>query len=110
MPESVGLARAPRAALAGGTPVENAAIVEAVLRGAAGPHRDVVLLNAGAALEVAGRAASLGEGVALAARTIDTGAAADRLERLRARRIRVEAAREAAARDAAGAPGAVSAS
>src|SRR5207342_3527091 len=70
VPESVGLARAPRAALAGGTPAENAAIVEAVLSGAMGPHRDVVLLNAGAALEVAGRVASLGEGVALAARTI----------------------------------------
>jgi anthranilate phosphoribosyltransferase len=110
LPESVGLARAPRATLAGGTPVENAAIVEAVLRGTAGPHRDVVLLNAGAALEVAGRAGSLGEGVAMAGQTIDSGAAADRLERLRARRTRVEGAREDTARDAAGASGAVSAS
>ena len=110
VPESVGLARAPLEALAGGTPVENAGIVEAVLRGATGPHRDVVLLNAGAALEVAGRAASLGEGVALAAATIDSGAAADRLERLRSRRVHVEAAREAAARRAAAATDAVSAS
>ena len=99
-PESVGLSRAPRAALAGGTPAENAAIVEAVLRGAAGARRDVVLLNAGAALELAGRAGSLGAGVALAAETIDTGAAADRLERLRARRVRVEAARAASAAQA----------
>jgi anthranilate phosphoribosyltransferase len=96
-PESVGLARASRGALSGGSPVDNAAIVEAVLRGADGPRRDVVLLNAGAALEVAGRAASLAEAVALAATTIDSGAAADRLERLRARRRRVEVARAAAA-------------
>jgi anthranilate phosphoribosyltransferase len=101
VPESVGLSRAPREALAGGTPVENAAIVEAVLGGANGPRRDVVLLNAGAALEVAGRARSLREGVALAAATIDSGAAADRLARLRARRVRVEAARAAAGSDVA---------
>jgi anthranilate phosphoribosyltransferase len=94
-PESVGLARASRTSLAGGTPAENAAIVEAVLGGADGPRRDVVLLNAGAALEVAGRAATLAEGVALAAATIDSGAAAERLERLRTRRAAVEAARAA---------------
>jgi anthranilate phosphoribosyltransferase len=93
-PESVGLARAPREALAGGTPEENARIVEGVLRGADGPRRDVVLLNAGAALELAGRAPSLAEGVALAAATIDSGAAAERLERLRARRLQVESTRE----------------
>jgi anthranilate phosphoribosyltransferase len=96
VPEEAGLRRAPREALAGGTPAENAAIVEAVLRGADGPRRDVVLLNAGAALQVAGRSATLAEGVSLAAATIDSGAAADLLERLRARRVRVEAARAAA--------------
>jgi len=96
LPEDVGLARAPREALAGGTPAENAAIVETVLRGADGPRRDVVLLNAGAALQVAGRSATLAEGVSLAAATIDSGAAAERLERLRARRVRAEAARAAA--------------
>jgi anthranilate phosphoribosyltransferase len=95
-PESVGLKRAPRTSLAGGSPAENAVIVEAVLRGAEGPRRDVVLLNAGAALQVAGRAATLGDGVALAAATIDSGAAAARLERLRGRRGQVEAARAAA--------------
>jgi anthranilate phosphoribosyltransferase len=110
VPESVGLARAPREALAGGTPAENAGIVEAVLRGATGPHRDVVLLNAAAALEVAGRAVSLGDGVELAAATIDSGSAADRLERLRSRRVRIEAARAAAATAEAAAPGAVRAS
>ena len=92
-PESVGLARASRDALSGGLPVDNAAIIEAVLRGADGPRRDVVLLNAAAALELAGRAASLVEAVAMAAAIVDSGAAADRLERLRARRTRVEAAR-----------------
>jgi anthranilate phosphoribosyltransferase len=95
-PEQVGLSRAPREALAGGTPAQNAAIVESVLRGADGPRRDVVLLNAGAALEVAGQAATLGAGVARAAATIDSGRASETLERLRARRVRVEAARVAA--------------
>jgi anthranilate phosphoribosyltransferase len=108
MPESVGLARAPRESLVGGDPAANAVIVEAVLRGADGPRRHVVLLNAGAALELAGRAGSLGEGVALAAATIDSGAAADRLDRLRARRIRVEAAREDAAAHAGAAPASMS--
>jgi anthranilate phosphoribosyltransferase len=95
-PESVGLARSSRDALIGGSPADNAAIVEAVLGGADGPRRDVVLLNAGAALELAGRADSLGEGVVLAAATIDSGAASDRLERLRTRRRRLQASRAAA--------------
>jgi len=55
-----------------------------------------VLLNAGAALQVAGRSATLAEGVSLAAATIGSGAAAERLERLRARRVRAETARAAA--------------
>ena len=46
----------------------------------AGPKRDVVLLNAGCGLYIAGKAASIGEGVALAARTVDSGAAAAKLE------------------------------
>jgi anthranilate phosphoribosyltransferase len=81
-PESVGLGRAPRTALAGGTPAENAAIVEAVLRGAEGPRRDVVLLNAGAALFVAGRVARLADGLAAAAAAIDSGAARRTLDAL----------------------------
>ena len=52
----LGFARAATGALAGGSPAENAAIVEAILEGEQGPRRDVVLLNAGAALLVAGRA------------------------------------------------------
>ena len=52
-----------------------------VLAGGAGPNRDVVLLNAGAALEVAGRADTLADGIALAAETIDSGAATAALDR-----------------------------
>ncbi len=89
--ESVGLAAAPVAALAGGTPEENARLVESVLAGERGPRRDVVLLNAGAALLVAGRSPTLEEGVTLAASTIDSGAAAALLARLReARRLALE--------------------
>ena len=58
---ALGLGGAPTAALAGGTPEENAALVEAVLAGSPGPHRDVVLLNAAAAFVAAGRAADLGD-------------------------------------------------
>ncbi|HSI98934.1 MAG TPA: anthranilate phosphoribosyltransferase [Patescibacteria group bacterium] len=73
----LGLSRAPLDALAGGDAQLNAAITISVLGGEPGPARDVVLLNAGAALFVAGRAADLAEGVALAAASIDTGRAAD---------------------------------
>ncbi|GGG22891.1 anthranilate phosphoribosyltransferase [Caldovatus sediminis] len=82
-PEEAGLPRAPAAALKGGDPAENAAALVALLQGAPGPYRDVVLLNAAAALVVAGRAADLREGAALAARAIDSGAAAAVLEKLR---------------------------
>jgi anthranilate phosphoribosyltransferase len=81
-PEDAGLPRHPFAAIQGGTPAENAAAFRALLDGAAGAYRDAVLLNAAAALLVAGRAASLPEGVALAAQSIDTGAAAAKLAQL----------------------------
>lgn len=81
-----GLRRASLADLAGGDPVENARLVEAVLAGDPGPRRDVVLLNAGAAFVVAGRASDLSDGIARAAATIDSGAAAALLTRLRAGR------------------------
>ena len=55
--------------------------MRALLAGESGPQRDVVLLNAGAALEVAGRADTLADGIALAAETIDSGAAAATLDR-----------------------------
>ena len=77
------LPRAPAAALKGGDPAENAAALAALLQGAPGPYRDVVLLNAAAALVVSDRAADLREGAAIAARAIDTGAAAAVLDKLR---------------------------
>ena len=72
---------APREALLGGGPVENAAIAREVLGGAKGPRRDVVLLNAAAALCVAGRVADVGAGVGEAAAAIDSGRARDLLAR-----------------------------
>ena len=73
----LGLMRAPLAALVGGDAQMNSAIALSVLGGEPGPARDVVLLNAGAALFVAGRAADIGDGVGLAAEAIDAGRAAD---------------------------------
>ncbi len=75
-PSDFGLAKATAADLKGGDAVENAAIVRAILDGRGGPPRDVVLLNAGAALFVAGRAESVRDGIAQAGRAIDSGAAA----------------------------------
>lgn len=70
--------------LAGGDAAENAALIRRLLDGAdRGPRRDAVLLNAGAALFVAGRAASIAEGWDLAAATIESGAAARKLAALR---------------------------
>jgi anthranilate phosphoribosyltransferase len=65
-------------------------VVRRVLAGETGPHRDIVLLNAGAGLVVAGRATSLEDGLTIAEQTIDSGAAAATLERF------VTASREAA--------------
>lgn len=81
-PGQFGLAPAELAAVAGGTPEGNAAVVRAVLAGEEGPARDLVLVNAAAAIYVGGLAADLSEGVAKAAAAIDSGAAADVLERL----------------------------
>lgn len=80
VPEDVGLRRAPLEALRGGSREENAAIARSILEGEQGARRDVVVLNAGGALLAAGIASSLGEGVELAQRSIDEGAALDRLE------------------------------
>lgn len=68
--------------LKGGNAEENAAAIREVLTGKAGPFRDVVILNAAAALIVAGKAETLKEGAELAARSIDSGAAKGRLEKL----------------------------
>ena len=75
-PEDAGLASAPLEALRGGDPQANAAIAREVLSGAPGPRRDVVLLNAAAALVVAGRAKDLRDGARQAAAAIDDGRAA----------------------------------
>lgn len=81
-PGQFGLAPAGLDSVAGGTPAENAAATRAVLAGEAGPRRDLVVLNAGAAIFVGGLAPDIGKGVAKAAEAIDSGAAADVLERL----------------------------
>lgn len=83
-PADFGLTKAPIDALRGGNAQVNAAIVRRVLDGASGPTRDIVLLNAGAALLIAGRVSSVGEGMSVAAATIDSGAAATVLTRLAA--------------------------
>jgi anthranilate phosphoribosyltransferase len=80
-PSDLGLARSRAEDLSGGDPEESAGIATSILHGEPGPRRDVVLLNAGAALEVAGFAADLREGMATAARAIDEGHAMAVLER-----------------------------
>ncbi len=80
-PAAHGIARATRDDLRGGGPAESAGIARSVLDGEQGPKRDVVLLNAGAALEVAGIASDIEEGLRLAAASIDEGKAAGTLER-----------------------------
>ena len=80
-PEEVGLERADHSRVRGGTPAENAAITRAVLEGEPGAPRALVAFNAGAALMVAGRAATLEEGVRLAEQTLDSGAALEAMER-----------------------------
>jgi anthranilate phosphoribosyltransferase len=81
----LGLEPAPLDAIPGGEPAENAAVVRSVLEGEPGPARDVSVMNAGAAIYVAGAAADLQEGVAKAHEAIDSGASRDVLERLVAR-------------------------
>ena len=81
----VGLTASEPDAVAGGTPDENAAAIRAIFAGKAGPHRDVAVLNAGAAIYACGRADTLEAGVRAAEATIDDGAAAAALERFVAR-------------------------
>ncbi len=81
-PEEAGLKRAVPADLKGGNAEENASITRAILNGDKGPRRDIVCLNAGAAMVSAGLVASLKEGAAAAAEVIDSGKAARVLEAL----------------------------
>ena len=80
-PEQFGYERCEKGALTGGTPAENAEITKTILKGEEkGPKRQAVCLNAGAALYIAGKAASIEEGVKLAESLIDSGAALKKLE------------------------------
>jgi anthranilate phosphoribosyltransferase len=81
-PEDAGVPRAPLEGLRGGGAPENADLLRGVLRGEAGPRRAAVLLNAGAALAASGVCETISDGVRIAERAIDSGAALDRLERL----------------------------
>jgi len=82
-PEDAGLTRAPVHAIKGGDSAFNAEALLGLLRGVPGAYRDTVLLNAAAALIVAGRAADLRDGVTQGTRAIDTGAALNALETMR---------------------------
>lgn len=83
-PEDFALPVHPFEAIVGGSPEDNAAAFRALLDGEAGAYRDAVLLNASAALNISGKAASLPEGVEMARESIDSGAAKDRLQRMAA--------------------------
>ena len=82
-PDEAGLRRSPIADIQGGDAAVNAAALLALLRGVHGAYRDTVLLNAAAALVVAGRVDGLREGTVLAAGALDGGAALQALETLR---------------------------
>ncbi len=81
-PEEFGFERCTRDDLKGGTPAENAEITRAILGGEKGHKRNAVLLNAGAALYIGGKAETIREGVALAAEIIDSGKALETLNKL----------------------------
>lgn len=81
-PSDFGLPKSAPASLAGGDAADNAAIARRVLDGERGAPRDIVLLNAAASLLIAGRAATIHDGIEQASRALDSGAAAARLQRL----------------------------
>ena len=81
-PEDFGFERCTKEDLKGGTPEENAGITLAVLNGEKGHRRNAVLMNAGAALYIGGKADSMKDGIALAAEIIDSGKALETLNRL----------------------------
>jgi anthranilate phosphoribosyltransferase len=82
-PAELGLPSATIADLAGGSAAENAAMVTRLLDGETGPRRDIVLLNAAAALLVAGAAPTLADGIRVARESLDRGAARDALKKMR---------------------------
>jgi anthranilate synthase/phosphoribosyltransferase len=99
-PAPLGLLRTKTAALGGASPTENAALTEGVLRGEPGARRDVVLLNAGAALVAAGVVETIEEGIDRASLTVDAGLAIELLKALRAERRAADAEAAKAAKAA----------
>lgn len=81
-PEVFGLSRANKEDIVGGTPDENALILRGILKGDKGAKRDAVLMNAGAALYIAKKADTIGDGIKLAAEIIDSGKALETLEKI----------------------------
>ena len=81
-PEEFGMERAPHDSIRGGTAAENATLIRRILAGESGPPRDIVVVNAAAALVAAGIASNFREAANLASTTISSGAAADRLTAL----------------------------
>lgn len=81
-PEDFDLERCTKAELVGGTPEENAEITRAILKGKKGHKRNAVLMNAGAALYIGGKAGTIKDGVNLVAEIIDSGKALETLEKL----------------------------
>lgn len=89
-PEDFGLSRCTKADLTGGTPKENAAITLDILKGQQGPRRDAVLMNAGAGLYIGRKAETMKDGIALAAKLIDSGKAMETLQKFIAISSRTE--------------------
>ena len=81
-PEDFGLRRARMTDLQGGSAADNAEIIRQILKGEQGPKRDIVVLNAGAAIAAGGRAEDIAAGLGAAQQSIESGAALDRLNRL----------------------------
>lgn len=81
-PEDFGMRRATLADLQGGDAATNAGIIREILRGSSGPRRDIVLVNAGAAIAAGAGAQDIEEGIAAAARSLDSGAAWNKLEKV----------------------------
>ena len=81
-PEDFGVERAPASALKGADAETNAVIARAIFKGAVGPPRDIVLVNASAALVAAGKASDFGQGMEMARKSIDSGAAWGKVEEL----------------------------
>ena len=82
-PEDFGMARSPMEAVRGGSPGENAEILRRIFAGEVGPRRDIVVINAAAALLVSGAASTLAEGVEIAGKVLASDAAGEKLEELR---------------------------